>query len=266
MSTLVRHQLPVRVLVKGPSTALWTSMMGGPRTDLAYPRVIEQELLCRGRAAQVWNRALLGWPTRDLFKTWDEEIVAWSPDVVILAVGHYESLHIILPRWLERGANTVNRRSGLLRFLFYRRFMRLLARLVLILQRWIDRPGIKRKRRMRRVAADVEAYLKMTSQVGTPLIILLEIHGPSAAKVDWFRGWPERVRVLNQELRRIAALRDNVRFVEITDLMARFEPGTREQLWADGIHFSPEFHHAVGVKLATVVEEWAATQQHLTRP
>ena len=45
----------------------------------------------------------------------DDDIVAWSPDIVILAVGHYESLHAYLPRWLERGANTVNRRPGLFR-------------------------------------------------------------------------------------------------------------------------------------------------------
>lgn len=232
---------------------------------MAYPRVLEQQLLAKGRAAQVWNSALLGWPTRDLIKTWDEEVVAWSPDIVILAVGQYEALHIILPRWLERGANTVNRRSGLLRHLFYRRFLRLVARGVLLVQRQIDRPRIKAKRRMHRVVADVDAYLKMTSQVGSPLILLLEINGPSAAKVNWFRGWPERIRVLNNNLRRLAAERRNVRFVEITDLMSQFDPGTREQLWSDGIHFAPEFHRAIGCKLADIAEEWAATQPHLAR-
>ncbi len=257
--------LPLRVLVKGPSTVLWTSMMSGPRTDMAFPRVIEQELLAKGRAAEVRNAGVLGWPTRDLFKTWDEDIVAWSPDIVILAVGHYETLHIINPRWLERGANTVNRRSGRLRHLYYRRFLRVVARGVLIVQKAIDRPGIRLKRRMRRAVADTAAYIKMTSQVGTPLILLMEIHPPSAAKRDWFGGWTDRIRTLNDGLRNLAAGadRDNVMFVEVTDLMMQFDPGTPEQLWADGIHFSPAFHRAIGEKFAHIANEWSDSQPHL---
>lgn len=259
-------QLPLRVLVKGPSTLLWTSMMSGPRTDMTFPRVMEQQLLAGGRAAEVRNTGRLGWPTRDLFKTWEEDIVAWSPDIVILTVGHYESLHVILPRWLERGANTVNRRPGLLRHLYYRRFLRATARGVLILQRAIDRPGVKVKRRMRRALTDIDAYIKMTQQVGSPLILLTEVHPPSAAKRDWFGGWTERVGRLNEDLRRLAADRSNVRFVEITDLMDRFDPGDPEQLWADGIHFSAAFHRAIGEKFAGIAEDWARTQPHLAQP
>lgn len=260
--------LPLRVLVKGPSTILWSSMMSGPRTDMAFPRVMEQELLLRGRAAEVRNVGVLGWPTRDLFATWDEDIVAWSPDIVILAVGHYESLHIILPRWLERGANTVNRRSGLLRHLFYRRLLRVTARGVLYLQRAIDRPSIRLKRRMRRVIADTAAYIKMSSQVGTPLILLMEIHPPSPIKRDWFGGWTDRIRALNHDLRELAADpgRPNVRFVEVTDLMKQFEPGDSEHLWADGIHFAPDFHRAIGAKFAGIAEEWASNEPHLAQP
>lgn len=81
--------LPMRVVVKGPSTVVWTSMMGGQRTDMTFSRVMEQQLLAQGRPAVVRNSGLLGWPTNDLFKTWDEDIVAWSPDVVVLAVWHY---------------------------------------------------------------------------------------------------------------------------------------------------------------------------------
>src|SRR5947208_6741144 len=35
--------LTMRVLVQGSSQAVWTSWMGGPRGDLAWPRVIEAE-------------------------------------------------------------------------------------------------------------------------------------------------------------------------------------------------------------------------------
>lgn len=261
--------LPVRILVKGPSTVLWTSMMGGPRTDLAFPRVIEKELLAKGRPAVVRNTGLLGWPTKDLFKTWDDEIVGWSPDIVILAVGHYEILHTILPRWLERGANTVNRRPGRWNHFFYRRLLRGTARLVIHVQKRVDRPGRKlNKRRMRRALVDTAAYIKMIQQVGSPMVMVMEIHPPSASKVGWFGGWPERTATLNEGLRRVVADADrpNVRFVEITDLMDKFDRNEPAQQWADGIHFSPAFHAAIGEKFAGIADEWASTQPHLASP
>lgn len=261
--------LPMRVVVKGPSTVVWTSMMGGQRADMTFSRVMEQQLLAQGRPAVVRNSGLLGWPTKDLFKTWDEDIVAWSPDVVVLAVGHYEILHTILPRWLERGANTVNRRPGWWSHLYYRRLLRATARGVLLLQKRIDRPGRQlNKRRMRRALADVAGYIKMTQQVASPLMLVMEIHPPSGIKRDWYGGWTERTAKLNEGLREVVAKagRPNVRFVEVSDLMAQFEPNEPEDLWADGIHFSPAFHRAVGEKLAGIADEWAATQPHLAHP
>ncbi len=71
-------QLPVRVLFKGPSTLVWTSMMGGPRTDMVFPRVMEAELLAGGRAVDSWIAARNGWVTRELFETWEDEISSWS--------------------------------------------------------------------------------------------------------------------------------------------------------------------------------------------
>lgn len=265
----VSRQLPLRVLVKGPSTVVWTSMMGGPRTDLAFPRVMEQELLTGGRAVEVRNTGTLGWPTRDLFTTWDEDIVAWSPDIAILAVGHYESLHILLPRWIERRANTEIRRPGKFRLQHYKRlFFRVIARAFLYTQRWLDRPGIHLKGRMRRVIVDTRSYIDLVQKVGSPLILLMEIHAPSAAKRGWFKGWTERIERLNTDLRSLAADYDDsvVRFVDVADLVEQFEPERREQLWTDGIHFIPEFHRAVGVKFAGIAEEWAETQPHLAHP
>ncbi len=243
-------------------------MMSGPRTDMVFSRVMEQQLLAHGQPADVRNEGYMGWPSRHLFKTWEDDIVRFSPDVVILAP-HWESLHTILPGWLERGANTVNRRPGFWRHLYYRRLLRGIARGVLILQKRIDRPGRQlNKRRMRRNKIDVAAYIKMTSQVGNPLILVLELHQPAGVKLKWYGGWPERVVKLNKGLREVVdgIGKPDVRYVEISDLMALFDPGEPDDLWADGIHFSPEFHRAIGEKLAGIAEDWASTQSHLARP
>jgi len=262
-------QLPLRVLIKGPSTVLYTSWMGGPRTDMVFSRVMEQQLLAGGRAAEVRNTGELGWPTKDLFKTWPEDIVQWSPDIVVMAVGHYETLHAILPRWLERLANREGRRPSVFQNLYYRIFARSVARVVMYLQRNVDRPGLRRRRRIRRVIKDTAAYIKITERFGSPLFLILEIHTPTAAKRDtWFPGWPQRIKHLNDDLRQLVAELDSpdVRFVEITDMMDRFDDPTAEGLWPDGIHFIPEFHRAVGERLAGIAEEWASGQSHLAKP
>src|SRR5205823_4305743 len=106
---------PLRVLVKGASTAVMTSWMGGPRTDFAYPRVIEAELLAAGQPAEVRVTAAVGQRTKDSLKSWEREVVAWSPDVVVLHCGQYEAIHLFMPWWLERYVNNVARRPGVVR-------------------------------------------------------------------------------------------------------------------------------------------------------
>lgn len=261
-------QLPLRVLVKGASNVLWTSMMSGPRSDLVFARVMEQELLAGGRATEVRNAGVLGMEIHEMFDTWEDDIARWSPDIVVMAVGQYDILHTLLPHWLERGANRVNRRPSLFQRLFYRRFLRLVARGVLLVQRRVDRPGLRLDRRSRRAIRDLTEYIKITQQVAHPLIILLEVHPPTAAKIAWFGGWDERIAVFNDRMRAIADADESgtVRFIEMMDLAAQFDPGTPEQLWADGIHFNPDMHRLVGQRLAGVAEEWARTQPHLAPP
>ena len=260
--------LPLRTLIKGPSTMNWISMMGGPRSDLPFPRVIEQQLLAAGRPAEVRDTSRLGWMTRDLMSTWDEDVAAWSPDVVIMAPCHMETVHVLQPSWLERAANKVNRRPGVLRKIWYKRILRGASRTVLHIQRRVDRPGYYVNRRMRRALADTQAYIELTQKVGSPLMLVMELHPPIQAKLWWFGGWRDRVERLNDDLRALVERidRPNVRFVQITDLMSRFDPGEPEDLWADGIHFSPEFHRAIGEKFAGIIDEWAKGQEHLTQP
>lgn len=243
--------------------------MGGPRSDMVFARVMEQRLLAGGRPAEVRNTGELAWPTKHLFKSWPEDIVKWSPDVVILAVGHYETLHAILPRWLERFANREGRRPSWFQNLYYRIFARALARVVMYVQRNVDRPGLRRNRRIRRVIKDTDGYLKITRRFASPLCLIMEIHPPTAAKREtWFPGWPARIKHLNDDLRQLVADLDSpdIRFVEITDMMAQFDDPTPEGLWPDGIHFTPEFHRVVGERLADIAEEWAAGQPHLSKP
>ena len=44
--------------------------------------------------------------TAPILKTWQQEILGFSPDVIVLVYGYVETIHLFLPRWLERHANS----------------------------------------------------------------------------------------------------------------------------------------------------------------
>ena len=98
---------PIRVLVKGASTVNWISYMGGPRSDFAYPRVLEATLLAAGRPAVVRDTSLAAEHPKSALAAWSTEVVPWSPDVVVLHYGHMECIHLLLPRVLQRYAQTL---------------------------------------------------------------------------------------------------------------------------------------------------------------
>ena len=98
------------------------------------------------------------------------------------------------------------------------------------------------------------------------ILICMRSNSMKKKKIDWFPGWPLRRQLLNDGLRNLADKYDNVEFFPIVDLMMQFEANTPADLWRDGIHFSPQFHRAIGEKLADHVEKWASSQPHLAQP
>src|SRR3546814_15684162 len=88
-------ELPLRVLVKGASTVNWTSWMGGPRTDFTFPRALEEQLLQDGRPCEVRTITMTSEKTSTILGTWQREILGYSPEVIVLVYGHYETIHQI---------------------------------------------------------------------------------------------------------------------------------------------------------------------------
>lgn len=264
--------LPVRVLVKGASTVSWISWMGGPRTDFAFPRAVEAALLAQGRPAEARSTAILGDPTRAFFKTFEEDVLQWSPDVVVIVAGHYEVLHLFLPHWFERHANRVNVPSGRIRGLYRSKVLRPFWKLAATFQSKVDAPldsgpnALRlRKRRLRRAAADVEAYIGQVQQVGSPLVLLLELLPVAPKQTAWFPGMTPRIRVMNQlnaELvERIG--KPHVRFFRTSEVSTSLYGDDQAAATPDGFHFTPELHRAIGAELAEQIAAWAETQPHL---
>lgn len=182
--------LPVRVLVKGSSNVNWVSWMNGPRTDFAFPRVIEEKLLSEGRPCTVQTITMTSEQARTLLRTWQREILGFSPDVIILGHGHFEAVHLFLPRWLERHANSLKARPRRIPALYRKFFLRPVWKLLAQLQARVDSvvdPNIRRSR-PRKVAADMERYISQVQKVGSPLIFCLEF---PRRHPDTRAGFPE---------------------------------------------------------------------------
>lgn len=262
--------LPVRVLVKGSSNVNWVSWMNGPRTDFAFPRVIEEKLLSEGRPCTVQTITMTSEQARTLLRTWQREILGFSPDVIILGHGHFEAVHLFLPRWLERHANSLKARPRRIPTLYRKFFLRPIWKLLAQLQARVDSmvdPNIRRGR-PRKVAADMERYISQVQKVGSPLVFCLEFPPPSSRYASWFPGMPARIEVMNKTIADMVSRVDkpNVRYFPVMGLIDKYADGDLDVAVPDGFHYTPEMHRVVGEHLAEQIAEWAQTQPHLAQP
>lgn len=260
--------LPVRVLVKGASNVNWVSWMGGPRTDFSFPRVIEEQLLAGGRPCDVQAITMTSQKADTILRTWQREILGFSPDVIVLGFGHFETVHLFLPRWLERHANSLKakprRLSAFYRAALLRPTWKLLARLQARLDTVVTTPAIGR-RRARRVAADLERYIFQVQKVGRPLVFVTEFPPPSERFRSWFPGMTARMAIMNKTLADMVTRLDqpNVRYFPVLKLIDEHCDGNLEVAIPDGFHYTPEMHRIIGTLLAEQIAEWSDTQPHL---
>lgn len=258
--------MPLRILFKGASTVLWTSFMSGPRTDLAYPRVVEKNLLERGLPVRPEVRAVPAERTRMMLSTWETEVSQLSPDVIVLHCGHMETVHAFIPRWLERHARGTADRPGFLRERYRRRLLGPAWSLLVRLQAQVDRKVPTRyfDRRTRKVGATLERYVRRSRTVASPLVLVVGLVPQGSRWDDWFPGMPARLEQMDAELRAFVQRVDHpdVRYVDLMPLYAE-HAARGEEACLDGGHFTPQFHADVGDLLTAEVLAWAETQTHL---
>jgi hypothetical protein len=260
------NRLPLRVLVKGASTVVYTSWMSGPRSDMAWPRVVEEQLYAAGYPAEVRCTAMPAERTRQAIRTWQEEVLAWSPDVIWLNYGQMECVHLFLPRWFERHANSVKGRPMKGRMFYRKRILRPVWTTLASLQRAIDArvPPNMLSYKRRRVYADLQRYIERVRTVASPLVLIPDIIPPGKPYQKWFPGEAARCEAMTETLRQLVADLDepDIRMFEsqavINPLLA---PG--EDAHPDGGHLTPPLHRAMGEAVADVIIEWASHQTHL---
>jgi hypothetical protein len=260
-------QLPIRVLVKGSSNVVIISPMSGPRTDFGFPRALEERLLADGRPCEVRSPSVPGELTKHMLRTWEADLLGYSPDVVILLYGQVETVHLFLPWRLERHANSFRGRPGVLRETYRNRLLRPVWKALARVQSKADNvvdPNMFRSR-PRRVAAELARLLEHIQFVQNPLVLVFELQPPAKRFRRWFPGMPARIEVMNTAIKAVvdAAENPNVRYFTTSELVDKYADGDIDAATPDGFHFTPDMHRAIGDKLAGVIEDWADEQPHL---
>lgn len=261
--------VPVRVLVRGSSIATQVAYWGGSREDLAYPRVVEQELLGRGIAVDVRNRARIAERTSMALRAWEVEVSTWSPDVLVLHFGYAETIHLFLPRFLERHVNSEEWRPHGLNRVYRRAVLRPIWKALATAQMRIDRHvPIRATRRHRRIARDLAALIaRMTRVVPGALVLVPELTPPAGKWERWFPGMAGRIEATNAAIRAVvetASASADVRWIPTVDLVERERAAGREPI-PDGGHLSPQVHRLLGQRLGEEIATWTKTQDHLAR-
>lgn len=252
----------LRVLVKGASTVHTVSWMGGSRGDFAYPRATEVALYAAGVPAEVRCTAMSSQRTKTGLTTWDAEVADWTPDVVVLNYGHFETIHLFLPQRLERHVHSMAGRPGRFRG-YYRTGLRKLWRLLARIQQQLDLrvDSTMFKGRPRRVADNLVRLVERTQLTGSPLVVVMEITPPGVSFQKWFPGMQPRTHVMNEALAEAVRRTDrpNVRYFPTNTILAPLMVDGQE-VNPDGGHYTPEAHKMIGENLAEIIVEWAAAE------
>jgi hypothetical protein len=251
--------LPIRVLVKGASLMHDISEFPQKREDFIFARVIEEQLLLSGHGADVWTAAVASEPAAHAFKTWEQQVKAWSPDVIILSYGYYEVIHLFLPRWLERHSNSLAARPGPVRSFYRKNVLRKVWMALARLQAVVDRRVGDRffAGKVKQVEKELRAYIDKSRKVGEPLIMLFEFLPTGKRGQDWFPGMTARTAMMNQMLHQLVADYANpeIVLVPIPSLAERATPGIEPN--ADGFHYTGPVHQAIGEEIAEEIKAWA---------
>jgi hypothetical protein len=203
------------------------------------------------------------------FRSYQADVVPWSPDVVVLHYGHADSIHLFLPRWFERHVNSMGPRPGPVRTAYRRVLLRPIwiglaksqVRLdALFGARFADR-------RARRFARDLEALIGRIRFIASPLILVPNLHPMGPQYHAWFPGVGHRMELLNARVAEMVE-RLGLEDVRVVDVRPLAEPILAEPSDGptDDSHYPPELHQAVGHELAEVISAWAAKQPHLELP
>jgi hypothetical protein len=260
--------VPARILVKGCSTAVWVAPPSGGRTDFVFSRWLEALLPARGLQCVVRNAGVHAEQITEAMCRWGDEIEGWSPDVVVLNYGVIESLPKILPRPLHRHVHSWHRHAGGLRHAYRAKLVDPVWRTALRrFQRFVDGALGPAPARVSpgRMKAELVHFVRQTRQVGSPLVLVLDVWDPGPLWQHWMPGSLSRARRHRSAMAEAVEEfgEPDVRLLRASDVVHRHPA---DFAIPDGVHLSPTLHRELAEMLAGEILSWARGQPHLSAP
>lgn len=253
---------PLRIAVRGASSICVKSERPDTHRSPVFSRVIEAELRRRDHDAMVTAITVPGETSGKTLGSWERDYLGLQPDVAIFLIGHYETIHLLAPSWLERHANSRTWPQSAVQVWYRRLLLRPFWRTFRRTQGHIDSrmPAVLTRRRLRRVAANLAEILNQLQRSMDPLVIVMEIPMPGPVGRRAFPGITQRVTDMNQLLADVVASRNSpdVRLYRTTHALDTMTGGDPDTAVPDGFHLSAEFHVRVGRELADEIDIWAA--------
>jgi lysophospholipase L1-like esterase len=190
---------------------------------------------------------------------WERVVDPWDPDVVILHFGQADTVHLFLPRWLERHVNSPRRRPGLVRETYRRILLRPTWLMLARLQTRLDArlPVGATARRRRNVTAELARLVELSRTPSSPLVLVPTLLRPGPPWAKWFPGAGARMEALNRTFAEVVEAADDpdVRTFPLAAVVEGFIPEGYEPT-PDGGHFTPPVHRAIGAAMAQEILEW----------
>jgi hypothetical protein len=189
-------------------------------------------------------------------RDYETRIRAHSPDVLVVQFGLNEYQPWLAPIWLirhllvknqatTRTAKAYRKHVAPRLWTAVREYRRAAAPLVGT-RTWQTTP--------RRFEGQLRRLLRNVRLEARPLVLVLDIDPPDDRLEHFMPGMRVRHQVFQELLARVVAERadDEVRLIRVSEITAGLGPGAL----ADGMHYSPATHEAIGRVLADEVIGW----------
>jgi lysophospholipase L1-like esterase len=226
------------------------------RHDGCFAEVATDLLTTAGVPVELHNRSRWLGQVHDAYHRVEDDIIATSPDVVVLCFGWLECQPKVFPTALLRWLTTYRPRytwAFPARRWAARRIAKVYVRLTpAVAQRWRGLPSRMSERRFRQ---ELERLVQLCRKETASLVVLLTVNPPTDRIEAVLPTVGERSGRYADIVRQVAAgaADEQVRLLDTRALV--LEHG-QDAVLPDGIHFNAEGHRLVGEALTAEVSAW----------
>ncbi len=245
-----------RVAVLGNSVPILVVPPRATREEGTFPERLQRLLDERGLDVEVRNDSRLFDVLPDGWRRFQQQVIPWAPDVLVVNYGVIEMQPNVVPTWLNRHLTTVTVGGKGPVALYKRHAVPKLWPPVRRFQRWSSAKVGTRTWRLppQRLAAELRRVVEVARQ-DRMLVLVNDVHAPGDRLRHFFPAIERRHAIVQEVLADVVdGFADpDVRLVPVSQVSAKL--GEAEGL-PDGLHLTSAGHLGVAELLADEIAPW----------